>query len=108
MKAHQDESTDVSSMPQQVALNVRMDVETKQAYDLPQQWQTLKYVPVGKAEGCNIYIGDKKITSNLHLLVLERWHEREAREYLLFTNAGETSQTGPSYYDIHMPALPRR
>ena len=82
VKAHQDESTDVRALPRQVALNVRMDTETKHAYDLPQQWQTLTYVPVLKAEGCAIYFGDRKITSNLHLSMLERWHENEAREYL--------------------------
>ena len=43
-----------------------MDYETKMAYDLPGKWQTQRLIPVFKAEGCAVYIGEHKITSNLH------------------------------------------
>mmetsp|Transcript_750 Transcript_750/g.1137 ORF Transcript_750/g.1137 Transcript_750/m.1137 type:complete len:528 (+) Transcript_750:190-1773(+) len=82
VKGHQDDDGEISSMAQQVQLNVRMDGDTKEAYHLPMQWQTQAFVPVLRAEGCAVYIGDRKITSNLHRTALERWHEEAAREYL--------------------------
>mmetsp|Transcript_21231 Transcript_21231/g.30368 ORF Transcript_21231/g.30368 Transcript_21231/m.30368 type:complete len:442 (-) Transcript_21231:62-1387(-) len=60
-----------------------MDSDTKQAYALPQQWQTQRHIPVFRSEGCAIYIGDRKITYNLHMNLCERWHEEEAKTYLL-------------------------
>lgn len=83
VKGHQDDNGDIRSLPRQVALNVRMDSDTKQAYALPQQWQTQRHIPVFRSEGCAIYIGDRKITYNLHMNLCERWHEEEAKTYLL-------------------------
>mmetsp|Transcript_2298 Transcript_2298/g.3493 ORF Transcript_2298/g.3493 Transcript_2298/m.3493 type:complete len:213 (-) Transcript_2298:2130-2768(-) len=59
-----------------------MDADTKNAYALPAQWQTQCYVPVLRAEGCAVHIGNRKVTSNIHLSVLEKWNETDAREYL--------------------------
>jgi len=83
VKGHQDDNGDIQTLPRQVALNVRMDNDTKQAYALPQQWQTQRHIPVFRSEGCAVYIGDRKITYNLHLNLSERWHEEEAKSYLL-------------------------
>lgn len=44
--------------------------------------ETQQFIPAFKAEGCAVYIGDYKITSNLHLTLMERWHEDEAKNYL--------------------------
>ena len=82
VKGHQDDTMDISSLPRQVHLNVQMDDDTKAAYALPAQWQTQRFIPVLRAEGCAIYFGDRKITSNLHLSLKERWHEEEAKSYL--------------------------
>jgi len=54
---------------------MQMDSATKDAYKLPSQWQTLKFVPVLRAEGC---IDNTKQMSHIHLSLLERWHEQEA------------------------------
>eukprot|EP00590_Aulacoseira_subarctica_P008069 CAMPEP_0172430044 /NCGR_PEP_ID=MMETSP1064-20121228/52864_1 /TAXON_ID=202472 /ORGANISM="Aulacoseira subarctica , Strain CCAP 1002/5" /LENGTH=252 /DNA_ID=CAMNT_0013175833 /DNA_START=298 /DNA_END=1057 /DNA_ORIENTATION=- len=59
-----------------------MDTNATDAYDLPPQWHTSTFVPVLKAEVCGIYIGNDKITSHLHLTLSERWHEKEAKDYL--------------------------
>lgn len=60
-----------------------MEQETKEAYNLPPPWLTQQFVPVLSSERCAVYIGDTKITSKVHLLVLEQWNERAAKEYLL-------------------------
>lgn len=72
----------MASYPWPVALNIRMDDETKTAYELPGQWITQAFIPVHKAEGCAVYIGAQKFTSNLQMTLLERWHEDEAKDYL--------------------------
>ena len=73
VKGHQDDMQDICSLPCQVTLNVRMDADTKVAYDLPAQWQTQRFIPVlKKAEGCAVYIDGKKITSSIHLNLRER------------------------------------
>jgi hypothetical protein len=59
-----------------------MDAETKEAYLLPLQWQTQSFMPVLKAEGCAVYKGNRKLTSNLHMSALEAWNEQEAKDYL--------------------------
>jgi hypothetical protein len=82
VQGHQDEKGPAQSYPKQVALNIRMDDETKTAYNLPGQWITQQFIPVFKAEGCAVYIGGQKITSNLQLNLRERWHEDEAKAYL--------------------------
>jgi len=83
VKGHQDDMQDICSLPCQVTLNVRMDADTKVAYDLPAQWQTQRFIPVlKKAEGCAVYIDGKKITSSIHLNLRERWQKDEARQYL--------------------------
>ena len=83
VKGHQDTAGAVVPLPRQVDLNIRMDEATKEAYLLPPQWQTRAYLPILKAEGCAIYIGNQKVTSNLHLCLREQWHEAEAKNYLL-------------------------
>ena len=82
VRSHQDKSTPLHALPREVALNVRMDAETKEAYNLPNEWQTQETVPVLPAECCAVYISDRKITSSLYPTLLERWHEEEARSYL--------------------------
>ena len=82
VKGHQDDLTELSALPSPVALNVRMDHATKEAYQLPTKWHTTIHVPVLKDEGCAVYIGDAKLTSNIHLSLSEQWHDRDAREYL--------------------------
>ena len=82
VRSHQDNATDLRSLLREVALNVRMDRDTKAAYQLPAQSQSIDFVPVLKAEGCAVYLGDRKLTSHIHMNVLEQWHEREAKDYL--------------------------
>lgn len=83
VQSHQDKSTPLHSMPQEVALNVRMDAATKEAYELPLEWQTQGFVEALPAERCAVYISNQKISSSLYPTLLERWHEEEARSYLL-------------------------
>ena len=83
VQGHQDSKAEAIALTRQAKLNIRMDEQAKQAYDLLAQWQTLTYIPVLHAEVCAVYIGDVKITSNVHLSLAEQWHEREARAYLL-------------------------
>mmetsp|Transcript_1987 Transcript_1987/g.3068 ORF Transcript_1987/g.3068 Transcript_1987/m.3068 type:complete len:602 (-) Transcript_1987:27-1832(-) len=83
VQGHQDNKNELQSLNRQAALNVRMDDAAKQAYDLPAHWQTITYVPVLQAEVCVVYIGNDKLTSNIHLSLSDRWHEQEARTYLL-------------------------
>ena len=82
VQSHQDKWTPVSSLPREVGLNVRMDGETKKAYELPPEWQKSNSVPVLPEEGCAVYISKNKITSALYPTLLERWHEEEAHQYL--------------------------
>mmetsp|Transcript_1672 Transcript_1672/g.2560 ORF Transcript_1672/g.2560 Transcript_1672/m.2560 type:complete len:352 (+) Transcript_1672:862-1917(+) len=82
VKSHQDKLDNLLSLPREVALNVRMDWDTKAAYNLPAQWQSCNFVPVLHAEGCAVYIGNRKITSYIHTTLLEQWHEKEAKAYL--------------------------
>ena len=79
---HQDDDADISSLPKTAALNIRMDAETKVAYELPQKWLTQECIPVYPHEGCAVYIHNKKITSALHTGLSEHWHAEEARSYL--------------------------
>mmetsp|Transcript_27186 Transcript_27186/g.38960 ORF Transcript_27186/g.38960 Transcript_27186/m.38960 type:complete len:230 (+) Transcript_27186:1568-2257(+) len=78
VKGHQDEDTPLCNLPQEVALNVRMDADTKAAYELPYEWQTMGCVPVLPAEQCAVYIGNQKLTSKLYPTLLEKWHEDAA------------------------------
>ena len=84
VKAHQDDdlNLDLTSIPRQVALNIRMDADTKLAYDLPQAWLTQECVPVFPQEGCAVYIDNQKLTSALHSRLHEHWHTKEALRYL--------------------------
>ena len=82
VKGHQDNDDNPTVLSRQAMLNVQMDYDAKCAYDFPPQFQTTTFVPVFQAEVCAVYIGDIKITSNIQLSLSERWHEREAREYL--------------------------
>ena len=83
VKAHQDDTVkDLRSLSRESALNVQMDAATKAAYELPAQWQTCEFVPVYHAEGCAVYLGNKKLTSHPHRSVLEHWYEAEAKQYL--------------------------
>jgi len=63
-------------------LNVRMDHDTKAAYGLPASWQPQGFIPVLPTEGCALYIDDSKLTANIYLSLQDRWHEKEARDYL--------------------------
>ena len=65
--------------------------DTKAAYLLPAQWQSIEFVPVLKAEGCAVYLGDRKLTSHIHANVLGQWHEREAKEYLSHRHGFDTA-----------------
>ena len=38
---------------------------------------------MGYVKKLKVYIGDTKVSSNIHLSLSESWHEREARQYLL-------------------------
>lgn len=83
VKAHQDDYVkDIRSLIRDSALNVHMDAQTTAAYTLPRQWQTREYVPVLEAEGCAVYLGDRKLTSYPQRTLLEHWYEQEAKEYL--------------------------
>jgi len=82
VQSHQDDTVNLRNLSKEAALNVRMDADTKTAYALPAQWQTQCYVPVLRAEGCAVYIGNRKVTSNIHVSVLEIWNETVEREYL--------------------------
>lgn len=82
IQSHQDDNGDVWHLPRQVGLNVRMDHDTKRAYESPESWQTRSFVPVHEAEECAVYIGNTKLTSDLHLSLSEQWHAREAMQYL--------------------------
>lgn len=81
LQDHQDKDNQ-TDLTHQAILNIRMEHAAKTAYDLPQHWQTDTYVPIMQAEVCAVYIDDCKITSNVHLPLAERWHERDARAYL--------------------------
>ena len=83
VQSHQDDNKSIQGLPRPAALNVRMDQETKLAYDLPPQWQTQQCVPVFRSERCAVYIDNIKITSSIQMSVLERWKEGEAKEYLM-------------------------
>ena len=83
LRGHQDKSTPLHAMPKEVALNVRMDDETKVAYNLPSEWHTLERMDVLPAEGCAMYIAQQKITSRLYSTLLDKWHESTARDYLM-------------------------
>jgi len=82
VQGHQDDGN-VSVLTRQATLNIQMDEEAKQAYNLPNQWQAITYVPVFRAEVCAVYIGGNKVTSNVQLSLSEQWHEQAARQYLL-------------------------
>ena len=82
VRSHQDKHIPQQAMPIEVALNVRMDDETKAAYDLPDEWHTRERMEVLPVEGCAVYIGDHKITSRVYSTLLDKWHEAEARDYL--------------------------
>ena len=82
IKGHQDGDPASRVLSRPAALNVRMDQDTKEAYNLPTQWITDSFMPVLQAEGCAVYINNNKVTSRMQLSLQERWHEREAREYL--------------------------
>jgi len=75
VKAHQDNdpTLDLTSLPRQVALNIRMDADTKLAYDLPQAWLTQECVPVFLQENCAVYIANQKMTFSLHSKLHEHW-----------------------------------
>ena len=83
VRSHQDKETPLHTLPREVALNVRMDTATKEAYDLPQELQTREVMEVLPAEGCAVYISNQKVSSAIYSTLLERWHEEEARSYLL-------------------------
>lgn len=82
VKGHQGNVADLQSLPREVALNIRMDHDTKLAYDLPYEWLSKGYVEVYPEEGCAVYIENRKVTSALRQTLLDRWHEKEALEYL--------------------------
>jgi len=79
---HQDDDADISSLPKTAALNIRMDAETKVAYELPQKWLTQECIPVYPHEGCAVYIHNKKITSALHTGLSEHWHAEDGQRPL--------------------------
>ena len=81
VQGHQDSKGHRHPLSRPETLNINMDANSKEAYDLP-LWQTSTFVPVLKAEVCGIYTGNDKITSNLELALSERWHEKAANEYL--------------------------
>jgi len=84
VQSHQDKNADISALPREVALNVRMDRNTKAAYSLPAQWQTQDFVPVLRAEGCAVYINNNKLTSNMHLsLQLKTNYTNKAESHLV-------------------------
>ena len=83
IQSHQDDRPEVKHLTRQAKLNICMDNDTKQAYQLRAQWQTRLFVPVFRSERCALYVGQQKITSKIQLSVLETWHEKEAREYFL-------------------------
>lgn len=60
-----------------------MDKAASTAYDLPSSWRTVHFMPVLKEEVCAVYVGNDKLTSNIHLSLADQWHEKEARAYLL-------------------------
>jgi len=99
--SHQDKDTELTALPRHVALNVRMDADTKLAYNFDSQWLSQDYVPVFKPEGCAIYIDNHKVISSLSSSLLDKWHETEARKYLSHRHGinDELFQT------IHWPAL---
>jgi hypothetical protein len=105
VQSHQDKNADISALPREVALNVRMDRNTKEAYSLPAQWQTQDFVPVLRAEGCAVYINNNKLTSNMHLSLLERWHEKEAKEYLVSRHKFNESAMHSIYWQSLRHAL---
>ena len=82
VQGHQDKHAPIHTLPRPAALNVQMDHATKEAYDMSEEWQTQQFMPVLPAEGCAVYIADCKVMSNIHLMASERWHKKEAREYL--------------------------
>jgi len=82
VKAHQDDDIQPTALPRPVALNFRMDAETKAAYELSQRWLTQECVPVFPQERCAVYIQNDKITSRLHSSLLEQWHKKDALQYL--------------------------
>ena len=78
IKSHQDDTEDLCSLSREVALNVRMDRDTRAAYNLLASWQTQDFVPVLHAEGCALYIGNRKLTSHVHSSALEKWNDQAA------------------------------
>ena len=82
VKSHQDDVEDLCTLSREAALNVQMDHGTKLAYDLPDDWLPKEYVNIYPSEGCAVYINDRKISSALRPTLLDKWHEREALEYL--------------------------
>ena len=47
-----------------------MDAQTKEASALQAQWQICDFFPIFEAEGCAIYIGNRKVTSHPHRALL--------------------------------------
>ena len=82
VKGHHDDNNEQLALTRQVTLNVRMDQDASNAYELPASWKTVSFMPVLQAEVCAVYVGTEKITSNIHLSLSEMWHEKEARDYL--------------------------
>jgi len=101
IKSHQDKNADIASVPRPVALNVRMDANTKIAYDFEPEWLTQVFVPVFKEEGCAVYFENQKITSSLQTTLLDNWHADEARAYLLKRHG----ITADLFQHIHWQAL---
>ena len=79
-----------------------MDSDMQSAYDLPASWHTQSFVSVLVAEGCAVYIGNVKLTSNVHLTLSEQWHNREAREYL----RSRQGISGDKLLSIHWRSMP--
>ena len=101
VQGHQDDNATLRHLPRPAALNVRMDGMTKEAYDLPAHWQSQAFVPVFRSEGCAVYIGNDKITSNIQSTSLEQWHNKEAREYFQQRHGINTAM----FDSIHWPSL---
>mmetsp|Transcript_13731 Transcript_13731/g.19685 ORF Transcript_13731/g.19685 Transcript_13731/m.19685 type:complete len:438 (-) Transcript_13731:60-1373(-) len=59
-----------------------MDRNTRAAYDLPTNWQSQTFMPVLRAEGCAVYIGNRKLTSHVYTSALEKWNDQDARDYI--------------------------
>ena len=105
VQAHQDDTKNIQSLTRESALNVRMDAQTKEAYQLPAQWQTRDFVPVLQAEGCAIYLGTRKLTSHPHRSLLEHWHAKEAKDYLQQRHGFQTDTLSCIYWQALRYAL---